>query len=61
VVVHAIDYQLIVGKIYKLGLDNILRRCVLNHKRKDILWECHNGVVGGDVGGKDTAYKILQD
>jgi hypothetical protein len=43
------DYQLIVGQLYKLGLDNILKRCVLNHKRHDIPWEFHNGVAGGHV------------
>jgi hypothetical protein len=60
-VVRATDYQLISGQLYKLGLDNILRRCVLNHERQDILWECHSGVVGGHVGGKATAQKVLQD
>ena len=59
-VVHATDYQLIVRQLYKLGLDNILRRCVLNHERQDILWECHNGFAGGHVGGKATAQKVLQ-
>ena len=28
-VVKAVNFQLIVGQIYKLGLDDILRRCVL--------------------------------
>jgi hypothetical protein len=51
---------LIVGQLYKLGLDNILIRCVLDHERLDILWECHSGVVGGQVGGKETTQKILQ-
>jgi hypothetical protein len=32
-VVHATDYQLIFGQLYKLGLNIILRRCVLNHER----------------------------
>jgi hypothetical protein len=59
-VVHAVDYQLIAGQLYKFGLDSILRRCVLNHERQDIMWECHNGVVGGHVGGKAIAQKILQ-
>jgi hypothetical protein len=45
-VVRATDYQLIYGQLYKLGLNNILRRCVLNHERQDILCELHNGVVG---------------
>jgi hypothetical protein len=60
-VVQAMDYQYIVGKLYKLGLDRILRRCVLDHERQDILWECHSGVAGGHVGGKATTQKILQD
>jgi hypothetical protein len=59
--VHATDYQLIVGQLYKLGLDNILRCCVLDHERPDILWECHSGVVGGHIGGKETTRKILQE
>jgi hypothetical protein len=57
---HATDYQIIVGKIYKLGLENILRRCVLNHERQDIPWEFHSGVVGGHVRGKYTTQKVLQ-
>jgi hypothetical protein len=36
-VVCAINYQLIVGQLYKLGLDSILRCCVLNHERPNIL------------------------
>jgi hypothetical protein len=44
-----------------MGLDSILRRCVLDHERQDILWEWHSGVVGGHVGGKDTVQKIIQD
>jgi hypothetical protein len=60
-VVRAAYYQLILGKLYKLVLDIILRRCVLDHERQDILWEFHNEVVGGHVGGKATAQKVLQD
>jgi hypothetical protein len=59
-VVRATHCQLIVVQLYKLGLENILRRCVLNHERQDILWECHSGVAGGHVGGKATAQKVLQ-
>jgi hypothetical protein len=33
----------------------------LDHERPDILWECHSGVVGGHVGGKETTRKILQE
>jgi hypothetical protein len=42
-------------------LDKILIRCVLNHESKDILWEFHSGVVGGNVRGKETSKKVLQD
>jgi hypothetical protein len=59
-VVLVADYQLIAGQLYKLGLDNILKRYVLNHERQDILWECHSGVAGGHVGGKATAHKVLK-
>jgi hypothetical protein len=48
-VVCATNYQLIIGHMYKLGLDNILIQCVLNHEIFYILWECHSGVVGGHV------------
>jgi hypothetical protein len=54
-VVCATDYQLIVGQLYKLGLDNILWCCVLDHERPNILWECQSGVAGGHVGGKETS------
>lgn len=43
-----------------MGLDLILRHCVLQHRREDILWECHTRVKGGYVGGKTTTRKILQ-
>jgi len=35
--VHAIDYQLFIGNLYKMGIDNILRRYVIEHKRPRIL------------------------
>jgi hypothetical protein len=60
-VVRTADYQLIVGQLYKLGLDNILKRYALNHERQDILWEFHSGVARGHVGGNATAKKVLQD
>jgi hypothetical protein len=60
-VVRSTDYQLIMGKLYKLGLDSILMRCILDHERHDILWEFHSGVPGGHVGGRATAQKFFQD
>jgi hypothetical protein len=59
-VVQEADKQLIVGQLYNLGLENILRRCVLSHERQDIMWECHKGVARGHVGGKATTQKVLQ-
>jgi hypothetical protein len=31
-VTRSVDYQLIVGQLYKLGVDGILCRCVLEHE-----------------------------
>jgi hypothetical protein len=43
-VVREVDYQLIVGQLYKLGLDSILRWCVLDHRTKYLMgvpqWSC---------------------
>lgn len=46
--------------VYKLGIDGIIRCCVIDHERLRILWEIHNGVAGGHCGGKDTTQKVLQ-
>lgn len=47
------------GQLYKLGIDGIIRRCVLTHERQGILWECHSGVAGGHYGGKAITQKVL--
>jgi hypothetical protein len=54
-VVKAVDYQLIAGNLYKLGVDGILRRCVLEHERPMILSEAHEGIAGGHYVGKATS------
>jgi transposase InsO family protein len=59
-VVRAADYQLIAGHLYKMGADNILRRCVLEHERPRILAEAHEGIAGGHYAGKATAQKVLR-
>ena len=46
-VVKEIDYQLIAGKLYKLGVDGIFRCCVLEHEKSVILEDVHDGIVGG--------------
>jgi hypothetical protein len=57
--VKVADYQLIVGNLYKLGVDNILRRCVMEHERIIILAEAHEGIAGGHYAGKDIGQKLL--
>ena len=58
-VVRAADFTLIAGQMYKMGLDEILRRCVLEHEKPLILAEAHSGAAGGHYAGKSTAQKIL--
>jgi hypothetical protein len=58
-VVPATDYQLIVGHFCKMGADNILRRCALEHERPRILAETHEGIARGHYAGKATAQKVL--
>ena len=43
-----------------MGLDEILRRCVLEHERPMVLNETHVGVVGGHYVGKEAVCKLLQ-
>jgi transposase InsO family protein len=59
-VVHAADFSLIVGQMYKMGLDEILRRCVMETERPLILTEAHEGLVGGHYIGKSTTQKALR-
>ena len=52
-VVKAADFTLIAGHLYKLGLDEVLRRCVMPHEKEAIIREAHSGAVGGHFAGKD--------
>ena len=58
-VVKAVDFTLIAGQLYKMGPDEILRRCVLEHEKPLILAEAHYGAAEGHFAGKATAQKIL--
>jgi hypothetical protein len=60
IVVIVADYQLIAGHLYKMGADNILRICVLEHERPRILAEAHEGITGGHYAGKDIVQKVLR-
>jgi hypothetical protein len=59
-VVCAADFSLIVGELYKMGPDEILRRCVMEAEHPLILTEAHEGIAGGHYAGKATAQKVLQ-
>ena len=54
----ATPYSLINGFLYKMGLDDILRRCVLEHECDQIMHEAHYGPVGGHFQANTTAKKI---
>jgi hypothetical protein len=58
-VVKETNYQLIVGNLYKLGENGILRWCVLKHERSIILEEAHDWIVGGHYIGRETTPNIL--
>ena len=53
-------YSLINGFLYKMGLDDILRRCVLEHERNNIMHEAHYRPIGGHFQEDTTAKKIQQ-
>ena len=46
--------------MYKLGLDDILRRCALEHERQDIIQEAHSGAIASHFSVETTIKKILQ-
>jgi hypothetical protein len=58
-VMRVADYQLITRHLYKMGVDIILRRCVLENERPRIFAEPHEGISGGNYVGKDTAQKVF--
>jgi hypothetical protein len=59
-VVHAADFSLIVGQLYKMGPDEILRRFVMEEELPLILIESHEGITGGHYAGKATTQKVLR-
>ena len=58
-VIIAAEFQLIVGKLYNMGLDEILHRYVLLHEQERILAEALGGIIGGHYKGRTTARKII--
>ena len=55
-----VPYSLINGFLYKMGMDDILRRCVLEHERDNIMYEAHYGPAGVHFQADTTAKKIQQ-
>ena len=53
----ATPYSLINGILYKMVLDNIIRRCILEHERDNIMHEAHYGPTGGHFQADTTAKK----
>jgi len=46
--------------LFKLGLDKIMRRCVMEEEVFGILLSCHDGPYGGQFSSKRTTLKVLQ-
>jgi len=46
--------------LFKIGADNLLRRCVTREEAYNILWHCHNSPYGSHFNGERTAAKVLQ-
>ena len=58
-VVKASNFQLLAQKLYKLGPDEILRRCVLPHEQGKILEKAHVGITGEHYGERAMTRKVL--
>jgi hypothetical protein len=58
--VHAAYFSLIAGQLYKMGPNEVLRRCVMEVEIPLILVEAHEGIAGGHYTGKETTQKVLR-
>ena len=54
----AAPYSIINESLYKLGLDEVLYQCVLDHERESIMHEAHYCLAGGHFQLDTTAKKI---
>nr|GEY07963.1 hypothetical protein [Tanacetum cinerariifolium] len=45
--------------LFRIGADQVIRRCVYSQKSIDILTACHNGPTGGHHGANYTAKKVF--
>lgn len=58
-VVQAEYFSVIVGHLYKMGIDEILRRYVHELEQSRILEDAHADTTRGHYVGRETAQKIL--
>lgn len=47
------------GMLYQMGLDNKLGQCITTYEAQKILWELHEGCVGGHFAMDVTTKRIL--
>jgi len=52
-------FTLLDKKLYKLGQDGILRRCIYKSEINDILQGSHSDACGGHFAGTSTVQKVL--
>ncbi|GJU45568.1 reverse transcriptase domain-containing protein [Tanacetum coccineum] len=45
--------------LFRIGADQVIRRCVYGQEAVDILTACHNGPIGGHHGANYTAKKVF--
>lgn len=53
-VVRVVFFSMIIGHLYKIGSDKILRCYVCDFERSSIQAEAHRGAVGGHYARKET-------
>ncbi|GJT12590.1 reverse transcriptase domain-containing protein [Tanacetum coccineum] len=46
--------------LFRIGADQVIRRCVYGQEAVDILTACHNGPTGGHHGANYTAKKVFE-
>ena len=59
-VIQARNYTWAAGALYRLGKDGVLRGCVADDERTELLEEAHEGESGGHMSGEVTARKLLE-
>ena len=58
--VNSRHYAIIADRLYRRGVDGVLRRCVSEPEASRIVIACHDGTCGGHFSGRLTAQKILR-